>query len=671
MSKRSNHIKLVIALLAIIAIAVCLPRLLNQANLKDLATPSTSGATNSMTAPASATASGQVPPVHRACTDAGVCAIVPGADADSCTNDDECVRRICGLAGGCLDFPGDPASSNCKKDGDCPMVCFRGACMLSIPGITDGGPPCTSQSECSHRECQTDDNGHSFCLSQPAPGVDSCHGHGDCARYTRCMSGLCRVVTFPWSHDCNTNEQCSHLKCTAEGYCQYDPHPGQDECRNTSDCGHNECDNSGRCVHRLGAGSDDCQTDMNCSHTQCSSGRCVIAPGAGANLCTTHADCGPTHRVCQLTPGDFHGPDQFCAIVPGVGQDECTDDRGCSHRACHDVSCRIMFGQGPDTCSQDRQCYHFGCYGWEGYCTRLPGGREDTCTTNAECGRMVCSPNNDCVRMSGVGPDECQLPFQCGPSHLTCEDEKCRRVAGAGNDTCYHSLHCRHPELFNSIAGTIGQPASVAGGVMAQPLAPERIQQLLAESSGPHLGLSSAPVKIVMFQDLSCGMCAAAYRQIVTILESSAIKEGVASFETREFPLGGRMQERISAELALCANEQGKYWEAVSWILDHAHDKGILIDASTLAQALGLNKKALESCANSHRHSSTVQKGIDLGTTLGVDGTPTFFINGVIIRGVRTIDEFQAVIKAAMPNRSTAVQSASESAPASQQDSVP
>ncbi|MGZ8436756.1 MAG: DsbA family protein, partial [Candidatus Binatia bacterium] len=96
-------------------------------------------------------------------------------------------------------------------------------------------------------------------------------------------------------------------------------------------------------------------------------------------------------------------------------------------------------------------------------------------------------------------------------------------------------------------------------------------------------------------------------------------------------------------EAARCANEQGKFWPY--------HDK-LFASPSTsspelfkgLAQEVGLDAVAFETCLGSGKYQAAIKQDIEEGNRAGVTGTPAFFINGRLISGAQPVEVFARVI---------------------------
>jgi protein-disulfide isomerase len=113
-----------------------------------------------------------------------------------------------------------------------------------------------------------------------------------------------------------------------------------------------------------------------------------------------------------------------------------------------------------------------------------------------------------------------------------------------------------------------------------------------------------------------------------------------------------------ASEAAECADEQGKFWEYHDAIYDNqttitqtSQTGGVTaaVDAlKGLAPGLGLDAAAFNECLDSDKYASEVGKDVEDGTSYGVQGTPAFFINGLLVPGAVPFANFKAAIDAAL-----------------------
>jgi protein-disulfide isomerase len=111
----------------------------------------------------------------------------------------------------------------------------------------------------------------------------------------------------------------------------------------------------------------------------------------------------------------------------------------------------------------------------------------------------------------------------------------------------------------------------------------------------------------------------------------------------RDFPLDSLHSEaRKAARAARCAGDQGKFWQYHRRLLtEPGHD-----DANLRLKAIAerLDEKRFAACLASTEHDKSIEHALEQGQELGVTGTPTFFINGRRLVGVRPPEDFARII---------------------------
>jgi protein-disulfide isomerase len=111
----------------------------------------------------------------------------------------------------------------------------------------------------------------------------------------------------------------------------------------------------------------------------------------------------------------------------------------------------------------------------------------------------------------------------------------------------------------------------------------------------------------------------------------------------REFPLGMHNRAQPAAEAAECANDQGKFWEYHDKLFGNQQALSD-DDFKKYAGELGLNVEAFTSCYTSGKFRAEVQKDMAEGSSVGVTGTPAFFVNGRFLSGAQPFDAFKVII---------------------------
>jgi len=155
------------------------------------------------------------------------------------------------------------------------------------------------------------------------------------------------------------------------------------------------------------------------------------------------------------------------------------------------------------------------------------------------------------------------------------------------------------------------------------------------------IGPDDAPITIVEFSDYQCPFCKRWHEQVYEPL--LAAYPGKIRFVYRHLPLTSIHPDAFSAaEAAMCAGEQDAYWQFHEKLFD-----GDLLGSGAYtqyAQELNLDTTAFETCLAEHTYQDEIQADSDFALNLGVNSTPTFFINGLAIVGAQPLDVFQQVI---------------------------
>ncbi len=164
--------------------------------------------------------------------------------------------------------------------------------------------------------------------------------------------------------------------------------------------------------------------------------------------------------------------------------------------------------------------------------------------------------------------------------------------------------------------------------------------QLISDTD-PALGPTDAPVVIIEFSDFQCSACASAYPVVKQLLRNYGDE---IRFVFKDMPgVEAHPQALLAALAGQCAKEQGKFWEMHNKIFENQSDISEL-SLKTYAVQLGLNSVAFGSCLNSDKYLADIESDLQTGISAGVEATPTFFVNGVMVRGAVPLEVFESMI---------------------------
>jgi protein-disulfide isomerase len=159
----------------------------------------------------------------------------------------------------------------------------------------------------------------------------------------------------------------------------------------------------------------------------------------------------------------------------------------------------------------------------------------------------------------------------------------------------------------------------------------------------PYLGPEDAPVTIIMFSDYQCGYCQKWYFEVFKLLMNNY--PGKIRFVYRDFPLSTiHASATMTAEAANCAGDQEKYWaffDAVFSGAENLSDQAI----QTYAASIELDMETFNQCLSSHKYKSEVEADFEYAAELGVQSTPTFFVNGLAVIGAQPYQVFSSLVE--------------------------
>jgi protein-disulfide isomerase len=179
---------------------------------------------------------------------------------------------------------------------------------------------------------------------------------------------------------------------------------------------------------------------------------------------------------------------------------------------------------------------------------------------------------------------------------------------------------------------------------LREPVAP--VYQISTDDQ-PSRGALNAPVTLVEFTDFQCPSCAA----MQPVLERITAEYGEQRVRlvVRDFPLQQHANAFKAAEAAEAARAQGKYWEYAKLLFANQQ----ALDVSKLkeyATQIGLDRAKFDAMIDSGQLSPKVQSDLNEGNRLGINATPSFFVNGRPLEE-RSYEALKAMIDAALKEK--------------------
>lgn len=158
--------------------------------------------------------------------------------------------------------------------------------------------------------------------------------------------------------------------------------------------------------------------------------------------------------------------------------------------------------------------------------------------------------------------------------------------------------------------------------------------------NAPVKGDSGALVTLVSFSDYECSFCTKGHAVVEQLQKAYGSKLRVVA---RHNPLPSHAHAEPAALAAVAAAEQGKFWEMDERLFA---DTGTLDEASLsrIAREVGLDVERFNAARKGAGARATIERDHALAASLGVRGTPAYFINGRRIEGARPVDDFKKII---------------------------
>jgi protein-disulfide isomerase len=193
--------------------------------------------------------------------------------------------------------------------------------------------------------------------------------------------------------------------------------------------------------------------------------------------------------------------------------------------------------------------------------------------------------------------------------------------------------------------------AALFTALTAWPAAAQQRGVFIGVDDDPVLGSPDAKVLMIEFGDYQCPSCRMFWKEIEPRLKKDYIDTGKVKLVFRDFPLMQIHPEALMAAIAVnCAGEQGKYWQYHDKVFREQYNKGDDIvrmksaDLKKWAKDVGVDQPKFDQCLDSEKFKDEVLKDKADGDAAGVQGTPTFFVNGRVMGGAQQYPEYRKLI---------------------------
>ncbi len=206
----------------------------------------------------------------------------------------------------------------------------------------------------------------------------------------------------------------------------------------------------------------------------------------------------------------------------------------------------------------------------------------------------------------------------------------------------------RKPEvILESVQAYQQRQSSAAKEARDRLLAQFREGPSILIQDSPVQGDRNRPVVLAEFSDFQCPFCA---RAKATVDEFMAKHGGEVALTFKHFPLSQIHPEALpAAKAARAAQNQGKFWEYHDRLFARQKDLGETLYVN-LAEELGLNQEQFERDRQSPETIAIINRDLELGRALGIEGTPFFLMNGRPLAGAVSLAEMEQLLTQVRPS---------------------
>jgi protein-disulfide isomerase len=202
-----------------------------------------------------------------------------------------------------------------------------------------------------------------------------------------------------------------------------------------------------------------------------------------------------------------------------------------------------------------------------------------------------------------------------------------------------HDYLLKHPEVILEAVQAYQENQQAAKDKIAKEELVKRASDLLHDPATQVMGNAASDCTIVEFFDNQCPYCQANEPEIQKLLK----QDGRVKLVLKEFPILGPVS-LVAAKAALASVKQGKYAAFHEALLAHKghYDKAQVVD--DIAKSVGLDMDKLHKDMDSPEIAEEIDRNLDLGRALEINGTPGFVIGDQIVGGASSVDELKKYV---------------------------
>lgn len=253
--------------------------------------------------------------------------------------------------------------------------------------------------------------------------------------------------------------------------------------------------------------------------------------------------------------------------------------------------------------------------------------------------------------------------FIVGAGLSACANDQILSVGGASQETAPASAastsayggsssaeSASYRQMINPLNGEVLDRPPGGREVMQNP----SVAEIMKTGPLPDMawGRADAPVTVIKYMSLTCPYCRRFHAEVFPPFKKAYVDTGKVRFIIREFPIG---KASGNATIALrCAGPEkyldlyGKFLaQQASWV-----SQEVRLDAIyAVAQQVGMSRAEFDQCLQNQPMIDGLKWVKDRGRTLGIIGTPNFFVDGKLVKRVLSYEDITAMVDAALAGK--------------------
>ncbi len=168
-------------------------------------------------------------------------------------------------------------------------------------------------------------------------------------------------------------------------------------------------------------------------------------------------------------------------------------------------------------------------------------------------------------------------------------------------------------------------------------------------TNGTSMGDPAAPVKLDVWEDFQCSACLYFSQNEEPQIIERLVATGKVYYTFHMYPFidGGEGESQDAANAAMCASEQGRFWDYhdtlfANWIGENA-GAFTPLRLTAFAERIDLDMTAFNSCFQARKYADVIQKDFEAGKQRGVQSTPSIFVNDARVVSRQNVDYIPSI----------------------------